>query len=127
MVPFFIEEGQSTPKISLDCNTGKFEITGNSLPEDVLGFYTPMFDWLEKYIENPLPRTDVHIKLSYFNSASSKIILDFIAAFEEVIQRGLSVEIFWHYLDLDDDMLSAGKEFESIVTVPFQFFPYYNE
>jgi len=43
MESLIIKEGQSTPKIVLDKTNDKFEIAGNSLPEDVLGFYSPIF------------------------------------------------------------------------------------
>lgn len=125
MVPLIIEEGQSTPYIALDNTTGRFEITGNSLPEDVLGFYAPVIAWLEEYVETPAPKTEVHIKLSYFNSSSSKAILDVLVLLEGIAKRNLTIEIIWHYLDLDDDMLSTGKEFESMVAIPFQFVPYF--
>ena len=125
MEALIIPEGQSTPSISLDSDKGKIEILGNSLPEDVLGFYSPVIKWVEAYVQNPNPKTEIHIKLSYFNSSSSKSILDILSLFEELVDLNLSVEVIWHYLDLDEDMLSTGKEFESMLKMPFQFVPFY--
>lgn len=125
MESLIIPEGQSTPNIILDKAKGKIEIIGNSLPEDVLGFYSPVFSWIEKYIADPNPRTEVHIKLSYFNSSSAKAILDILTMLDEIAKKNQQIEIIWHYLDLDEDMLSTGKEFESMLNIPFQFVPFY--
>jgi hypothetical protein len=124
MEPLIIYEGQSTPKIVLDKANEKFEIAGNSLPEDVLGFYSPVFNWFEEYIKQPNRQTELHIKLMYFNSSSSKAILDILNMLEEVAVKGFGVEIFWYYLEIDEDMLETGKEFEGMLKLPFQFISY---
>ena len=124
MEPLIIIEGQSTPKIVLDKANEKFEISGNSLPEDVLGFYSPIFNWFEEYIKQPNRKTELHIKLMYFNSSSSKAILDILNILEEAVVKGFGVEIFWYYLEIDEDMLSTGKEFEGMLKLPFHFISY---
>ena len=125
MEPLIIPEGQSTPNIVLDKTKGKIEFTGNSLPEDVVGFYAPVYKWIENYVGNPNPNTEIHIKLSYFNSSSSKAILDILTILEALVLQNHSVEVIWHYLDLDEDMLSTGQEFASMLNMPFQFVPFY--
>ena len=70
MEALIIEEGNNTPKVILDQENGKFEISGQSLPEDVMGFYEPVFNWLEDYIRQPNKRTEFNFRLMYFNSAS---------------------------------------------------------
>lgn len=128
MEPLIIAEGQSTPKVHFDKKNNKFEITGNSLPEDVLGFYAPVFSWVEQYATQPNKKTEINIKLSYFNSSSSKAILDILGLFEEIrTTKNLEVDVLWHYLDLDEDMLSTGKEFESMLNIPFQFITFYQD
>jgi hypothetical protein len=124
MEPLIIYEGQSTPKIVLDNANEKFEIAGNSLPEDVLGFYSPVFNWFEEYIKQPNRQTELHIKLMYFNSSSSKAILDILNMLEEVAVKGFGIEIFWYYLEIDEDMLATGKEFEGMLKLPFHFISY---
>jgi hypothetical protein len=124
METLILDEGQSTPKIVLDKENEKFEIAGNSLPEDVLGFYAPVFNWFEEYVKQPNRNTALHIKLMYFNSSSSKAILDVLNILEEVVVKGFGVEIFWYYLEIDEDMLATGKEFEGMLKLPFHFISY---
>ena len=127
MEPLFIEEATSTPKVVLDSNNGKFEISGTSLPEDVMSFYEPVFSWIDEYKKQPNTSTEFHIRLSYFNSASSKIILDILCSLDEIASKGKSVLIHWHYLEIDEDMLETGKEFESMLNIPFTFIPYFQD
>lgn len=118
------DEENTTPEVILDKENNRFELTGNSLPEDVILFYSPIIKWIEEYTKVPNPVTRVKIKPNYFNSASFKIMLDILAIFEKLKDNGHAVEVQWHYLEMDEDMLTTGKEFESLVKVPFEFIPF---
>lgn len=108
------------PSIILDASAGKFEMSGRSLPEDVSAFYKPILEWMDKYAENPNPKTVFDFKLTYFNTASSKIILDILMKLEEMVNDGKEVLIKWHYPSDDEDMEEAGEEYSEIVDVPFE-------
>jgi len=124
MEPLIISEGESTPKIILDKEKNKFEISGISLPEDVFEFYAPVFKWIEEYVKKPNQKTELIIKFNYFNTSSSKIILEILNKLDELKKKGFDVIISWYYLEMDEDMLSTGKEFESMLTIPFTFLTY---
>ncbi|MBK8806678.1 MAG: DUF1987 domain-containing protein [Bacteroidales bacterium] len=113
-----------TPSITLDKKAGVFEFTGRSLPEDVNAFYEPILDWLSEYAEGPNEQTIVTFKLVYFNTASSKLILDILLKFEEITEAGAEVLIKWFYPEDDEDMAEAGEEYSDIVEVPFEKISY---
>jgi len=113
-----------TPGIRFNASTGVLEIEGNSLPEDVIGFYKDIFQWVQNYIEHPNSTTTINIRLNYFNSSSSKVLLDILSILEGLTDQNVKVEVNWFYLELDDDMLQTGKEFESLVKIPFKFVNY---
>jgi len=71
-----LEGTEDTPKILLDKSNGIFEISERSLPEDSAEFYQPIIQWLDDYAADPNPSTEFVFKLEYFNTASSKLILD---------------------------------------------------
>ena len=48
MEALIIKEDEGTPKIILDKDKNIFEISGNSLPEDIIAFYSPVFSWIKK-------------------------------------------------------------------------------
>jgi hypothetical protein len=114
------EGTEDTPKIILDRNNGIFEISGRSLPEDSAEFYQPILDWLEEYGKSPNPDTVFIFKLEYFNTASSKLILDILSKLETITNTTIS----WYFHEDDEDMEEAGIEFSELVEVPFEFKTY---
>lgn len=115
-----LEGTEDTPKIFLDKGNGIFEISGRSLPEDSAEFYQPVLDWIAAYGEDANPETLFTFKLEYFNTASSKLILDVLCALEEV--SGVSID--WYFHEDDEDMEEAGEEFSELVEIPFEFKTY---
>ena len=109
-----------TPSVLLDVANNVFEISGRSLPEDVAAFYNPIIEWMEKYNQDPKPKTVFHFKLAYFNTASSKMLLDILMKLEELHNSGKEVVVKWHYAEDDEDMKEAGEEYADIVDVPFE-------
>ncbi len=117
-----IEGTDDTPQVTLDANPENpfMEISGRSLPEDVVAFYDPILEWLDEYAESPLEKTVLNIKLEYFNTASSKLLLDILLKLEDMSESGNDVLVRWHFPDDDEDMEEAGEEYEDIVEVPFE-------
>jgi hypothetical protein len=115
-----IQGTEDTPKIILDAGNEILEISGRSLPEDVSSFYEPVLNWLTEYAENPNKKTIFNFKLTYFNTASSKLLLDILMKLEEMNEKGQEVLIRWHYPEDDEDMAEAGEEYADIVDVPFE-------
>jgi hypothetical protein len=109
-----------TPTVILDAENEVFEISGRSLPEDVTAFYEPIIRWLEDYSSSPNPKTIFTFKLVYFNTASSKLLLDILMKLEQMHEDGKDMLIRWYYPEDDEDMQEAGEEYADIVDVPFE-------
>jgi len=109
-----------TPSVTMDVANEIFEVSGRSLPEDVAAFYEPIIDWLDRYSEEATGKTVFNFKLVYFNTASSKMLLDILLKLEEMYESGKEVLIRWHFPDDDEDMEEAGEEYADIVEVPFE-------
>ena len=119
-----LEQTDDSPFVMLDKENNRFEISGKSLPEDVVDFYQPVLDWLNSYRSEPNSNTEFSFKLIYFNTASSKLILDILMTFEEMVEEGHNVLIKWLSHKSDEDMQEAGKEYEEMVDVPFEHVTY---
>ncbi len=109
-----------TPSVKLDGTTGIIEIKGRSIPENSIEFYKPLIDWLEKYGTAPSANTVVNIQLEYFNTSSSKCILDIFKRLELISKKGNPVEINWYYEEDDEDMFEAGEDYQSIINLNFK-------
>ena len=116
-----IKGTEDTPNVVLDKENEHFEISGRSLPEDVNMFFEPIMDWIDEYAEDPLDKTVFDFKLEYFNTASSKVILDILLKFEEIVENDKDVTIKWHYHEDEEDMLEAGEEYADIVEISFEY------
>jgi O6-methylguanine-DNA--protein-cysteine methyltransferase len=111
-----IESTEDTPKVILDVAAGKFEMSGRSLPEDAAEFYQPILHWLDAYSKSSNPETIFEVKLEYFNTASSKLILDVLTKLEDISNS----KVHWYYYEDDEDMEEAGEEFSELIEVDFE-------
>ena len=120
MESLVIEGTSKTPSVKFDPNIGLIEIKGRSIPENSIEFYKPMVDWLDNYARSPKHQTKVNIQLEYFNTSSSKCILDVFKKLESIHKANNEVIINWYYEEDDEDMLEAGEDYESIIRIPFK-------
>ena len=119
--PIYIEKSNLTPHVILDKTKEIFLFKGRSLPQNVSDFYEPIINWLTEYIADPNPTTVITIELEYFNSSSSKAILQLIKMLETLKNNRLDVKVIWCYQEYDDDTLESGQTFSNLVNVPFSF------
>lgn len=109
-----------TPYIMFDAEKGKIELSGRSIPENSLDFYQPVYDWLDEYVNNPNEKTVVDVKLDYFNTSSSKCILDILKKIDKLDDKGYDVLIKWYYDENDEDMMEAGEDYGDLLEAPFE-------
>jgi hypothetical protein len=125
-----IEPTDNSPMILLDPHTLKFEISGESRPENAGKFYSNILSWLENFNKSAIWKTSTgekisalsfDFKLEYFNSTSSKYLLDILKVICLIKESGCNVNINWYYDAMDEDMKESGEEFSQLIEVPFQY------
>ena len=114
------EATSRTPLIDFILQEGTLEIKGRSIPENSFAFYQPLNDALKAYVQSPKERTTVNIELEYFNTSSAKCLLDFFKALEDAHGKKTNVTIKWGYQDGDENILEAGKEYQSMLKMNFE-------
>lgn len=124
MEQLFIPGSEDTPEIDFDNEEGVLKISGKSLPEDVIEFYSPIFSWLAKYVADPIEETKMSVKVIYFNSASQRALNEIFTILSRISVKGKKVEIEWYYHEDDDEMKETGEEFADITNLPFHFKSY---
>jgi len=67
---------------------------------------------------------NIDFKLEYFNTASSKLILDIFLKLEEMQEHGKKISVKWYFPEEDEDMEEAGEEYADIVDIPFEQISY---
>jgi hypothetical protein len=119
-----IQGTDDIPSVVLNAENGIFQISGRSMPEDVTAFYEPILDWISELGETYKNKIVFEFKLEYFNTASSKLLLDILMKLEEMHEAGKDVLVKWYFPEDDEDMEEAGQEYADIVEVPIELVSY---
>lgn len=116
----YIEKTADCPQITF-LDEGTLEISGRSISEDPFSFWQPVLEWVEKYSDNPAPKTALTVYFEYTNSSSSKYINEILRRIDALYGSGKDVQVIWKYDEDDDSLYQLGLDFESMVAVPFTF------
>jgi hypothetical protein len=122
-IVYIAEPTEDSPKVRLDSETGVLMFTGTSIPENSEEFYGPVLNWLDDFINMNPESIDINFKLDYFNTSSSKYILEILRTIERV-SGSSKIVVKWHYLTDDDDMKEAGEDYQIMVKLPFEMVEY---
>lgn len=112
-----IEATNHTPLVELSTE-GKLMIHGRSIIEDPLPFYKRIVDWIPLCQAKNL---NVEIQIEYINTSSTKVLLNLLKKIKYFYNSN-NLTISWYYESDDEEMLDLGKDFESMVCVPFDFY-----
>lgn len=121
-----LEPDTDSPDLTLDAEKNIFNISGISVVEDALEFYTPVLKWFDDYMRSPNLKTTLVIKLKYFNTSSAELILYIFDKLKMIQDKGKEVLVSWHYHINDSDMKEAGEDYAELVELPFEFISYEN-
>src|SRR3972149_7477363 len=108
-----------TPGVNFDPDKGLISLIGRSIPEHTVEFYRLLKEWIEEYVKNPQPKTTVEIHLDYFNTASTKQIVDILRRMEKFHNAGHDTVVNWYYEEDDEDIFETGEDFASFLKIPF--------
>lgn len=111
-----IDPTDSSFSVNLDIENGVFKFSGESRPENAPKFFEPILKWLSEFKEMVESRDEdynlkVVFKLDYFNSTSTKYIVDItkqLKLIDDVPNVNLKTE--WHYKEIDEDIEESGRE-----------------
>ena len=107
MQPVIIEATNSTPSAVFEPN-GILLLKGRSLILDVISFYQPLIEWAAQLTARKVNFT---IELDYFNTASSKKLLELLRAIDDNAYVR-EYDVNWHFENDDEDILEKGQIFE---------------
>lgn len=109
----FVKQGsENTPTINFDSASGNFDISGKSIPEDSMIFYTPVIAWLKEYVTKPAENTIFSFRLEYFNTSSSKILLEIFNILEDISD---TLSLNWYCEEDDEDLEESASDFDEVL------------
>lgn len=114
-----LEATPTSAYVNFNPTTGKIEMSGRSVPENPLEFFNPLTSWLETYRKEVAQPLSFDVKLEYFNTSSSKCLLDVFKKILLMHRAGIQTEIIWWCEEFDDDMVEAGEDYKEMLNMPF--------
>ena len=99
------------PEIDFKFSEHHLLLRGESFPENALAFYGPVVAALMEYL-NQIKDTQitVDIELRYFNSSSTKILLNVFRMFDQASTNGNTVTLNWRHDPEDDTIAEFGAD-----------------
>ena len=106
-----------TPEVSFDFGQHHLRLVGESYPEDVTEFYSPVFRALDAYLASlGQGGCRFDFELIYLNSSSAKAIMMLMDKLDAAAGNGATIDVFWYYDKEDDTMQELGEEFGEDLT-----------
>ncbi len=108
-----IEPTDATLLVDFDPDNAKLVLRGESYPENASKFFTPVLEWLNEYFSslNGEEEITVDMDIVYFNSSSSKALMNLFDMFDAAARNGLNLQILWRYHVENEIALECGEEF----------------
>lgn len=100
------------PEVNFNSETGVCELIGESYMEEAYKFYTPLLKWLKEYTLELNKAVTLNLKLTYFNTNSSRLLLDILDVLKKSQEAGNDVEINWYFEEDDPDVKDEVEDFE---------------
>lgn len=111
---------RNTPSIFFEPASGRFEVSGVSVPENASEYYQPVFEWLAINLAHVPEGAIFEFRLSYFNSTSLKAIYQMLKQIKETTVTGPRIGVRWYVEDGDEFMLESAEMFEQLLDMPFE-------
>jgi len=105
-----------TPEVSFIVEARTLNLSGRSIPENSIEFYSSLISWTDTLC-NSEGVVEVNINLEYFNTSSSKCLMDLLKRIES---SNVEAQVNWYYEEDDEDMLEAGEDYDAIIDLPFR-------
>jgi hypothetical protein len=118
MEALIIEQTTKTPLVNFTAD--HLLIEGISIPENSHEFYELIHNHfnLNHHFNNSFT---LNMHLDYFNTSSSKELLNIMRKVVDLTAKINSVIIKWRVAEDDDEMLETGKLYEEILDHKFEF------
>lgn len=106
-----VQKTISTPHLIIDEDNNYLMLAGESFPENIMNFYQPLITWLESYLKSDFPVFTFDCSLVYFNSSTSKMLMNILSSMNDAAARGKKVIVNWHSSKENDVIIECGEEF----------------
>ncbi len=116
----FIKGNDRTPEVDFNFSDGVLAISGRSITENPISFYKKLEEYIDLYCKNPQPKTLFKVTLEYFNTSTSKCLVDIFKQLEQLHASQNEVLVEWYYEQDDEEIMDSGEDYKDIIDIPFE-------
>lgn len=116
----FVPATEKTPFIKFNEKESTLEVIGRSIPEDAYVFYGPLFTKLSSLSVSVPKSMKLIMQLEYFNTHSSRLILEILKKVQTLREQGTMVKVFWVCDEHDEEMIEYGEDLRGLVDLPIE-------
>ena len=98
-------EDDFEPSVDFNATTGTCVLAGESYLDYSTEFYEPLINWFKQYFEEVKGPINLDIRLTYFNTSSSKHIYMLLTLLKEYENSGGKVNVNWHFESKDEELV----------------------
>ena len=120
---YFVEPTERTPKVEYNNTTNELLLEGICIPELTHDFFKPIITFVHEVGETGIKQFTLTINLHFFNTGSSRYILELMKNIQKLKEKGTKVKYKWYYHDDDEDIEEAGRSYAFILDETFEMLP----
>ncbi len=102
MEKWTIDSTERSPFVLLDREESVLKIEGRSFPEEGMDFFDPIILRFRTLQKSDNPIRIIHIRLEYYNSATTKALSELFQLLVAAKNSGNDVKVIWEYEEEDD-------------------------
>lgn len=122
MQDLYIAPERDKPEIDFKFSQHHLQLRGESFPENAVAFYSPIVSALMDYLAVTRDQgITVDFELRYFNSSSTKILMNVFRMLDQASSNGNVVHLNWRHDPDDDTVLDFGNDIAGdFITLKYQ-------
>jgi len=107
----FLPGEKDKPEVDFRFSQHHLTLRGESYPENAAAFYGPLLAALKDYLDTCQKETiTFDVDLVYFNSSSTKMLLNLFELLNEAAEAGNNVTLNWHFDAEDETVREFGDD-----------------
>ncbi|MBC7862282.1 MAG: DUF1987 domain-containing protein [Bacteroidia bacterium] len=117
-----IKATEESPAITLTGDGKVLVISGRSTSTLAADSFRQLYLWLDEFgNQGSLDPLSLEFRLEYYNTLTSRLLLDMLFKLEKLYDKGHLIDVFWHYDKFDTDLRETGEAYAAMVSLPFNF------
>jgi len=105
------ERTTSTPYLLIDEAKGYMRLEGRCFHENIGQFFQTITDWLDIYLATDFGTLTVDNAVTYFNSSTTKLLLNMLLKMDRHAIGGNTIIVNWHMSADNEIMQECGEDF----------------